>query len=59
MKIGVGSHSTLQGIFPTQVLKLGVLHCGQILYHLNDQETPDNTVNSYYLLITCNVPGLG
>ena len=34
---GMGSHSLLQGIFPTQGLNLGVLHCGQILYHLRHQ----------------------
>ena len=28
---GVGSHSLLQGIFPTQGLNLGFLHCRQIL----------------------------
>ena len=30
---GVGGHSLLQGIFPTQKLNLGHLHCRQILYH--------------------------
>ena len=34
---GVGRHSLLQGIFPTQGLNLGLLHCGQILYHLSNQ----------------------
>ena len=33
--IGVGSHSLLQGIFPTQALNLGLPHCRQILYHLS------------------------
>ena len=33
-KTGVGSHSLLQGIFLTQGLNLGLLHCRQILYHL-------------------------
>ena len=56
---GVGSHSLLQGIFPTQGSKPGVLHCGKILYHVSHQEAPDNTINSYYLLRTYNVPGLG
>ena len=28
---GVGCHSLLQGIFPTQELNPGLLHCGQIL----------------------------
>ena len=31
---GVGSHSLLQGIFPTQGSNLGALHCRCILYHL-------------------------
>ena len=34
---GVGSHSLLQGIFPTQGLNLGLLCCRQILYHLSPQ----------------------
>ena len=32
---GVGSHSLLQGIFPSQGSNPGLLHCRQILYHLN------------------------
>ena len=36
--IGVGSHSLLQGIFPTQGPNLGLLHCRQILYQLSYQE---------------------
>ena len=32
---GVGSCSLLQGIFPTQGSKLGLLHCRQILYQLS------------------------
>ena len=32
---GVGSHSLLQGIFTTQGLNLGLLHCRQILYQLS------------------------
>ena len=35
---GVGSHSFLQGIFPTQGLNPGLLYCSQILYHLSHQE---------------------
>ena len=30
---GVGSHSLLQGIFPTQGLNPGLLHCRQTLYY--------------------------
>jgi len=38
--IGVGSHSLLQGIFPTQGSNPGLLHCRQILYHLSHQGSP-------------------
>ena len=36
----VGCHAFLQGIFPTQGLKPGLLHCRQILYHLRHQGSP-------------------
>ena len=32
---GVGCHALPQGIFPTQGSNSGLLHCRQILYHLN------------------------
>ena len=32
---GVGCHSLLQGIFPTQGSNPSLLHCRQILYHLS------------------------
>ena len=32
--------SLLQGIFPTQGLNPGLLHCRQISYHLSDQGSP-------------------
>ena len=37
---GVGILSLLQGIFLTQELKQGLLHCKQILYQLAYQESP-------------------
>ena len=37
---GLGNHSLLQGIFPTQGSKLGLLHCRQILCRLNHQSGP-------------------
>ena len=37
---GVGCHSLLQGIIPTQGSSLGLLHCRQILYHLGHQGRP-------------------
>ena len=36
---GVGCHFLLQGIFPTQTLNSGLLHCRQILYHLSKHLT--------------------
>ena len=36
----VGSLSLLQGIFPTQGLNPGLLHCGRILYQLSHQGSP-------------------
>ena len=35
---GMGCHALLQGIFPTQGLNSGLLHCRQILYSLSHQE---------------------
>ena len=36
-KAGVGSHSLLQGLFPTQGSNPGLPHCRWILYHLSYQ----------------------
>ena len=44
---GVGSHSLLQGIFPTQGSNLGLPCCRQILYHLSHQENHLNYVYIY------------
>ena len=40
---GVGSLFLLQGIFPTQELNWGLLHCRQILYQLSYQGSPVKT----------------
>ena len=37
---GVGSHSLLRGIFPTQGLNQGLEHCMQILYGQSHQGSP-------------------
>ena len=37
---GVGTHSLLQGIFPTQGLNPGLPHCRQILYQVSHQGSP-------------------
>ena len=35
----VGSHSLLQGIFPTQGSNQHLMHCRQILYYLSHQQS--------------------
>ena len=46
---GVGSLFLLQGIFSTQGLNQGLLHCGQILYQQGYQRNPFETVRQRYL----------
>ena len=41
---GVGSHSLLQGIFPSQESNLGFLYCRQILYHLSHWGSPEQNI---------------
>ena len=41
-----GSLSLLQGIFPTQKLNWGLLHCRWILYELSYQGSPDLSISS-------------
>ena len=41
---GVGCHALLQGIFPTQGLNPGLLHCRWILYQLSYQGSPRQCV---------------
>ena len=43
---GVGCHFLLQGIFPTQGLNLGLLHCRQILYRLSYKGSPRQMLTS-------------
>ena len=49
---GVSSLSFLQGIFPTQGSNPGLLHCRQILYHLNQQGSPIKCVLLLLLLLS-------
>ena len=37
---GLGCHALLQGIFPSQGLNSGLLHCRWTLYHVSHQESP-------------------
>ena len=48
---GVDSLSLLQGIFPTQQLNWGLLHCRWILYQLSYQRSP------YKFLLFCKLFG--
>ena len=54
---GVGSHSLVQGTFPTQGSNLGLVYYRQILYHLSHQGNPKqreckvlNEINPEYSL---------
>ena len=53
----VGCHSLLQGIFPMQRSNPALLHCRQILYHLNHQGSPTNKVCSYLNFLRINSSG--
>ena len=44
--IGVGCLALLQGIFPTQGLNAGLLHCRWILYHLSHQGSPNMYISN-------------
>ena len=44
---GVGCLSLLQGIFLTQALNPGLLHCRQILYHLSHQGSQEMQVSAF------------
>ena len=41
----IAYHSLLQGIFPTQGLTLGFLHCRQTLYYLGHQGSPSISIS--------------
>ena len=42
----MGCHSLLQGIFPTQELNPGLLHCRQMLYSLSYVKICTRLINS-------------
>ena len=44
---GVGCHFLLQGIFLTQGWNLGLLPCGQILYHVSPQQSPEKWIHFF------------
>ena len=44
---GVGGHSLLQGIFLTKGLNPGLLHCGLILYRLQQPRKPGSKETNF------------
>ena len=52
---GVGSHSLLQGIFPTQGLNSDLLHCRQILYCLNHQKSTEGPCIYIFVYINTDI----
>ena len=46
--IAVGSHSLLQGIFPTQGSNPGLLYCRRILYQLSPKGSLKSTLGLLY-----------
>ena len=50
----MGGHFLLQGIFPTQGVNPGLLHCRQILYHLSHQGSPKIWVLVVNFLVELN-----
>ena len=53
---GVGCHTLLQGIFPTQGSNPGLLHCRWILYCLSHQGSPCMYVHIMYYNTYNNMP---
>ena len=53
---GVGCHSLLQGIFPTQGSNPGLLHYRQILYQRDHKGSPYSTIYMY-IYISSGFPG--
>ena len=49
----MGCHSLLHGIFPTQGLNLSLLHCGQILYCLSHQGSPEPDAKGIQIKTLC------
>ena len=52
----LGCHALLQGIFPTQGLSPGLLHCRQILYHLIHQGSPLESLVGDYSIAKASYP---
>ena len=56
---GVGSHFLLQGIFPTQGLNPGLLHCRQVLYQLTTREATQVSIRrQIYFYVRARMSGI-
>ena len=54
---GVGCHSLLQEIFPTQGLNPGLPHCRQTLYRLNHQGSLECAIAEHKIATSVQLPG--
>ena len=54
---GVGCHSLLQEIFPTQGLNPGLLHCRQTLYRLSHQGSLECAIAEHKMATSVQLPG--
>ena len=52
---GLGCHVLIQGIFPTQGLNPGLLHCRQILHHLSHHGSPFPMAEPVQFLVKCDL----
>jgi len=50
----VGSHSLLQGVFPTQGSNPSLLHCRRILYQLSHHGNPKETLSPSTVTTPCS-----
>ena len=49
-------HFLLQGISPTQRSNPGLLHCRQVLYHLNHQGSPLKSSQTEFIILEADFP---
>ena len=52
---GMGCHFLLQGIFLTQELNPGLLHCRQMIYQLSCEGSPESVVLPNHLILCCSL----
>ena len=50
----MGCHFLLQGIFPTQELNPGLLHCRQMIYQLSYERSYEGVVGKHFSSVSAN-----